>query len=71
MAPGRRFLQKGRCTAVSKSFKSKTIKWYLFSDILVITNARNQLKKYIPASSAILSYVILEGKKMVFIHFFG
>lgn len=62
IAPGRKFLEKGQCTYVSRAFTSSTVKWYLFSDLLVITNARHQLKKYIPSTSALLGHVTIEGK---------
>ena len=66
IAPGRKFQEKGSCTYISGAFKSSTVKWYLFNDLLILTNARNQLKKYVPTTSALLGHVTIEGKQNIF-----
>jgi len=66
ISPGRKYVENGSCTYISHAFKSSTIRWYLFSDLLVITNARNQLKKYVPTSSALLGHVTIEGYDYAF-----
>ena len=60
IAPGRKLVDQGQCNYISRSYHTSTVKWWLFTDLFILTTPRHHLKKYVPLNIALLGHVQVE-----------